>query len=323
MKQLAQGCVPLLLMFGWCVPTVSADTPQQQRIHELIASLGSDSYAERDQAAKELDAAGAAALDALRAAVKHPDAEIGGRAAQLQAVIEERLIAAQMLAAKKVRLVVNDESVFDAVSRLSRDSKCQLEIVPEDREPLKQRKITLDTGEVTFWQALDRLCQSAGLRETTIQNVPNTRTVGNKVYYLPNQPQVRSGIWLTVGTASRARCVTRERCGSRPCPAKRLSERWRSCSTSARTRLKDFAVVGSPHLSNIVDDQQQLLTMMPSVEPDHFPAANMVFGGGNVNGNVNVIINVNGKLVQSTNNGSAPSRGVPVRIKLGTGGRRL
>jgi hypothetical protein len=57
--------------------------PQGPQIQRLIQQLGSDSYAEREAAAKALTEIGEPALEALREAAKSKDAEVRRRAAEL------------------------------------------------------------------------------------------------------------------------------------------------------------------------------------------------------------------------------------------------
>jgi hypothetical protein len=58
------------------------------RVEQLIRRLGSDSYAEREAAARALEGLGAAALPALRTAARGPDPEVRARAGRLVEAIE-------------------------------------------------------------------------------------------------------------------------------------------------------------------------------------------------------------------------------------------
>jgi hypothetical protein len=141
----------------------------KDRIGLLITQLGSHRFHERDRAGKALEDLGAPALAALRKAADGEDAETRRRAGRLVERIERRLEMAALLAPTRVRLVCNDMLVTDAIAELSRKSKVDLQIDPASRDKLARRKVTLDTGKVTFWEALDRLCQKANLVETTQQ----------------------------------------------------------------------------------------------------------------------------------------------------------
>ena len=178
MTKLATMCAPLLLILGWQCTHLSAGSARidQQRLQQLIAQLGSDSFAEREQAARELEAAGPLALDALRSALKHPDSEISGRAIHLVAVLEEQALTSKMLAGKKVRLNLKEVSILDAVSELAKQSDYRVDIAG-NRPALGERKITLDTGEVTFWEALHQLCKKGGLTERNLSPIKPCLTV--------------------------------------------------------------------------------------------------------------------------------------------------
>jgi hypothetical protein len=58
-----------------------------------------------------------------------------------------------------------------AIEELQRQSGYQI-IVQGDRAPLAARNITLETGEVPFWEALDKLCQAGALREVRAEPNP-------------------------------------------------------------------------------------------------------------------------------------------------------
>jgi hypothetical protein len=142
-----------------------ADTP---RITDLITQLGSKKFTERRQASKALDAIGVPALEALRKATKSSDMEISRRAYDLVARIEKRIETDRLLTPTRVHLVCKDMPVADAVARLAKLSKYDIQLHPNSKAALAKRKVTLDTGKVTFWQAFDQLCEKASLVETTV-----------------------------------------------------------------------------------------------------------------------------------------------------------
>src|SRR2546421_2848964 len=139
---------------------------EAQRIDELIKQLGSSKFAERNTAKKELEGLGMAALEALRQAVKSKDLETSRRASELVQKLEAKITNDTMLAPKRVRLNLKDTPALDAIAELQKQSGYQIQVAG-DRTALANKKITLDTGETTFWEALDQLCRAAGLTETT------------------------------------------------------------------------------------------------------------------------------------------------------------
>ena len=156
-------------------PKVVSGTPAKpaadtKAIDVLVGRLKSDSYHDREKAAAELERIGAPALDALRRGSRSGDAEQGERAAAIARKIEEGL----PLVPKRVRLVFKDTPVTEAVAEFERQSGYDLE-VSDPKAKLTDRRITLDTGEVTFWQAVDRLCSAGGL-VAIIREVPGGGT---------------------------------------------------------------------------------------------------------------------------------------------------
>jgi hypothetical protein len=141
-----------------------AERSPADRIARLIRQLGSSRFVDRDAATRALDVVGAPALEALKKASRGEDPEIGRRAEELAARIERRLETARLLEPKHVRLSFVDTPVPDAVAELKRQSGYSLQVTG-DPGRLAGRKITLDTGSVPFWRALELFCQKAGLSE--------------------------------------------------------------------------------------------------------------------------------------------------------------
>ncbi len=146
------------------IPTGAAEPVDAKKIEKLIDRLGGDDFGDREKATVELDAIGVPALEALKKARASKDVEISKRAADLVAKIEKRGVAASLLAPKKLRLIYKETPVTEAVADFAKKSGYPIQILdPEGK--LKDRKISLDTGEVTFWQAFELFCDQAGLKE--------------------------------------------------------------------------------------------------------------------------------------------------------------
>jgi hypothetical protein len=154
------------------VASTAAEKATDAQIRKLIEQLGSDEYDAREKATDSLDKIGAPALEALRKAAKNGDAEVSRRADELVSRIEKRGETSAILAPKKVKLVFKDTPVPQAVEELRKQSGYNI-VLQDPKNTLKDRKITLNTGEVPFWQALDQLCEKAGLVEADpSQGVP-------------------------------------------------------------------------------------------------------------------------------------------------------
>src|SRR5262245_37824411 len=153
------------LALGLSVLAVRAeDRPDAAQISKLIEQMGSGDFDEREKATRALDQIGAPALEALRKATSSDDAEIKKRAQELVGAIERRAESRQLLGPKMVRLQFKDTPLAEAVADLSKRSGYPI-LLNDPEGKLKDVKVTLDTGETTFWQALDLFCQKAGLVE--------------------------------------------------------------------------------------------------------------------------------------------------------------
>jgi RNA polymerase sigma factor (sigma-70 family) len=137
------------------------------RVAKLIEQLGSDTFADREAASRELERVGSAALEALRKAAQSADLEIRRRAQALVNKIEKEQISRDLLRAKQVRLQFKDTPLAKAVAELAIQSGYEIALDDPDGK-LKERTVTLDTGEVPFWRAVDLLCRTAGVVEAEV-----------------------------------------------------------------------------------------------------------------------------------------------------------
>lgn len=188
------GAIFALLCLGSWALTKPAVVPSTtdgdaKRVSELIKQLGSSKFQERNAAQKELEAIGSAALELLRKAVQTEDLETSKRAAELVRKLEEKMLTANILAPKRVRLRVEDKTVPQAVEELARLSGYQI-LIQGDRTKINDKKISLDTGDVSFWEALDQLCNKAGLVEqvSVTPVYPPNRVIPNPPVIRPAPP---------------------------------------------------------------------------------------------------------------------------------------
>ncbi len=133
-----------------------ADTPSAgTSIEQLIEQLGHPDFRKRDRAGQLLEAEGPKALPELRKAMGHPDAEIRRRVADLIPKIE----LAVTLAPKHVSLKVSGKTLKEVCDEISKQTGYKIESWPAD----PRKAYTFDFDNLTFWEALDRVCQEAGL----------------------------------------------------------------------------------------------------------------------------------------------------------------
>ncbi|MBY0229987.1 MAG: hypothetical protein K2W96_11955 [Gemmataceae bacterium] len=165
-----------VLAAGLCLTCLATadkpgDKPAAPDIAKLVEQLGSDTFAERQAASKKLDAIGAAALPALEKASKSSEVELRKRATELYAKISLRTRSAEVLTPTEIELKFKDTPIKEAIAAFEKKAKTSFNLIdPEGK--LKDKKVTLDTGKVPFWVALEKFCEAAGLDEADPSRVP-------------------------------------------------------------------------------------------------------------------------------------------------------
>ncbi|HZU38620.1 MAG TPA: hypothetical protein VFA18_22025 [Gemmataceae bacterium] len=152
---------------------IPAEHLSKNRAEQLVSQLGSRHFGEREAASRALDALGAGALPALRAALHSEDLEVRRRAGDLAQQISKRLERDRLLAAPRVHLVFQDCPVKTALEELNKKTHLHVDFRGDDAA-LTDRRLTLDTGRVSVWEALEQFCGKAGLSEAT----PRSSEVG-------------------------------------------------------------------------------------------------------------------------------------------------
>lgn len=152
------------------LPSPAGEAPSKEKIDTLIEQMGSGTFREREKASKELAAIGVPALEALRRAARSDDAEVRKRAEELIPKIETQAESLRVLAPKRVHLVYKDTPLREAVADFQKKSGYTIQLHDPD-EKLKDRNITLDTGETAFWHALELFCEKASLTEADERDV--------------------------------------------------------------------------------------------------------------------------------------------------------
>ena len=119
-------------------------------------------YSVREKASKELDAIGLPALKhcARLARVMMPRSV--ACAEDLVKKLEKQVLTAKILAPTRLHLKYQDTPVQEAVADMAKQSKFTITLL-DPQNKLAGRKVTLDTGDVPFWEAFDQFCQKAGL----------------------------------------------------------------------------------------------------------------------------------------------------------------
>jgi hypothetical protein len=176
----------VLLTGGFFLPVVSLPAAEPakdvNRIKALISQLGSDQFPERVAAGEALELIGEPALPLLQEALKNPDLEIRRWADQLIPRIEVRRDTAHALDPLRVRFTCKDLPVPQAVAEFARQTGHPINLAG-DVNRMADRRITLDTGDTTFWDAFAQLCAKAGIHESEAieQPQPNPDVYSGRV----------------------------------------------------------------------------------------------------------------------------------------------
>jgi hypothetical protein len=126
----------------------------------LAQQLGSSRYKEREAAGKALCELGRTALPALRAARGARDPEVRSRASALIQKIE----ATVLTEATRVRLDFDDAPLVEVAKSLSQQLGARIALYPEELPRWRYQRVTLrEAAPVSFWKALDQLCETAEL----------------------------------------------------------------------------------------------------------------------------------------------------------------
>lgn len=148
----------------------------------LVARLGSERFDDRVAAYKALEALGAEALPALRAAADAGDPRVRTRARDLIAAASKRAEVDRVARPTPVRLGFRGRPLGEIVTALNdrHDLGLILQLAPMSRRrggfdidqrgpdrlaQLRARKVTVEADRpLPFWEAIDRLCVAAALR---------------------------------------------------------------------------------------------------------------------------------------------------------------
>jgi hypothetical protein len=155
----------------------------------LVSQLGSDDYKTREAAAAALERAGPAALPALRAAVAGSDPEVRHRAAPILQKLQRATMSAERLTAPKVALDFKAVPLARAVAELRARTGVNLTL-DLDRVADPLRPVTVATGELPVWEAVEAFSAAAGLRESFAAELelPKPAPSARRVYALPPAP---------------------------------------------------------------------------------------------------------------------------------------
>src|SRR5262249_32336051 len=129
-----------------------------------VQGLAHPRYAEREKAARDLVVVGEPALKALRAASTSADPELRMRAAAIAEQIDRALRSERLLAAPKIAIKLDKVPLQQAVNEVGKKTGLRFQLEPTKDADFR-RPVTIDTGEVPFWDAVQAFYTAAGLME--------------------------------------------------------------------------------------------------------------------------------------------------------------
>jgi hypothetical protein len=132
------------------------------RAAALVRELGSPAFRDREAAQAGLLAIGGPALPAVSKAVASADPEVARRARGLVKDIGFKLDCARLLAGTPVSLDFTDAPLPVVLTSLSKQSGYALGVAKAVQD-LESVKVTVHTGDVSFWQAVEAVGKAAGL----------------------------------------------------------------------------------------------------------------------------------------------------------------
>jgi hypothetical protein len=149
-----------LLCLGLALPASAAAPPPpppwQPAVERLITQLGDPDHRRRDEAERRLRAEGVRVVPLLRKALGRPDAELRRRALRLIPILETEAL----LAPRRLTLAVTAKPLPAILAEISRQTGYKVQYYPAS--PVAEA-YTCDFKDVTFWEAIDRLCREANL----------------------------------------------------------------------------------------------------------------------------------------------------------------
>ncbi len=135
---------------AWLVSLMTLIMATSSDAAALVARLGSATVAEREEAAKALEAMGRGAVPALEAALRSPDAEVRARVLSAWERVQKRLLVQPSM----VRLEGKGRPLADVVRSIGEQAGFSIEISPH----VPERPVHVhEPLPIPFWQAIDQL----------------------------------------------------------------------------------------------------------------------------------------------------------------------
>jgi hypothetical protein len=140
------------------------EAPAPSDIAKLVDQLGHRDFRVRDTATRHLSALGVDSLPALLKLRDHPDPEVRRRLVEVVGPLE----SAARVAPKRIRFRLKQRPVAEALTELTRQSGYKIEPWPPGAAAAPapggvQQVYNFEVDDQPFWQALDNVCETAGM----------------------------------------------------------------------------------------------------------------------------------------------------------------
>lgn len=159
-----QVCTILSLVFTATASLQAQEQLGREIILDLIERLGSQKYVERDRATRELIRIGKDALPLLRKETSSSDMEVRQRVDTIINTVEARMRNDSLIRPTRLALKYDKQPLDSVLADVNKKTGLKLMLDPKSNKDPKQQ-ISINTGEVPFWEAVDKLLESAGLDE--------------------------------------------------------------------------------------------------------------------------------------------------------------
>jgi hypothetical protein len=152
----------VLTSLGFASLATSEPPPAQPSatVEQLIQQLSSKDFHTRDLASKAITALGVDALSALQKGRTNPDPEVRRRLDELIPPLERSLT----LMPKRVTLHMTNRPLSEVLAEISKQTGYKLATWEGQTNPAGPKAVyTFHFDKAPFWEALDRVCEGAGL----------------------------------------------------------------------------------------------------------------------------------------------------------------
>ncbi len=157
----------LVSAFLSAAPVFASENAPPEQVRLSVQNLGNPRFAVREQAARDLIRTGEPALVALKTAVDSTDEEVRLRAETIVRIIQARIENEAVIRAPKLRLKFDAMPLDEAIAEVNRKTGLPFAL-DQAAIAMAKQPVTVDTGDVPFWEAVERFLAAAVLVENPV-----------------------------------------------------------------------------------------------------------------------------------------------------------